>query len=226
MDYCDPCRRHLNGALTCPGCGTSADALRRREREYGDQDDSGGVDADRDGDVYDDEEPLGRAARRRGDGPGGASRRDRKAAAHRRRRRRTLFIAAGFILAAGGLSLAELGMDAPKSTSKPAEAEGDPAEAGETIRPAGDKAGAEEAPKSPSPGTSDSPSASTSPKPKKSKPPEPTRPPTPETSPNRPTSAPMTPPPAPTRTAAPTTPTPTPEPSPTRTCNRFLWWCA
>ncbi|MFE4553034.1 hypothetical protein ACFRNH_37570, partial [Streptomyces sp. NPDC056785] len=28
MDYCDPCRRHLNGALACPGCGTSAEQLR------------------------------------------------------------------------------------------------------------------------------------------------------------------------------------------------------
>ncbi|MYX45219.1 hypothetical protein GTW59_29800, partial [Streptomyces sp. SID89] len=42
-----------------------------------------------------------------------ASRRDRKAAHHRRRRRRTLLITAGFVLAAGGLSLAELGVDAP-----------------------------------------------------------------------------------------------------------------
>ncbi|MEV4045003.1 hypothetical protein AB0J75_18760, partial [Streptomyces sp. NPDC049744] len=24
MDYCHPCRRHLNGALACPGCGTPA----------------------------------------------------------------------------------------------------------------------------------------------------------------------------------------------------------
>ncbi|WP_436317604.1 SCO2400 family protein [Streptomyces griseoaurantiacus] len=22
MNYCTPCRRHLNGALACPGCGT------------------------------------------------------------------------------------------------------------------------------------------------------------------------------------------------------------
>ncbi|MEU0217331.1 hypothetical protein ABZ281_20370, partial [Streptomyces sp. NPDC006265] len=35
MDYCDPCRRHLNGALACPGCGTSAETLRRRGPEYG-----------------------------------------------------------------------------------------------------------------------------------------------------------------------------------------------
>ncbi|WP_420710720.1 SCO2400 family protein [Streptomyces sp. NRRL S-146] len=35
MDYCDPCRRHLNGALACPGCGTPAETLRRRGQEYG-----------------------------------------------------------------------------------------------------------------------------------------------------------------------------------------------
>ncbi|MEU2877234.1 hypothetical protein ABZ651_12970, partial [Streptomyces sp. NPDC007070] len=27
MNYCHPCRRHLNGALLCPGCGTPAEAL-------------------------------------------------------------------------------------------------------------------------------------------------------------------------------------------------------
>ncbi|WP_425274504.1 SCO2400 family protein, partial [Streptomyces zinciresistens] len=24
MDYCSSCRRHLNGALVCPGCGAYA----------------------------------------------------------------------------------------------------------------------------------------------------------------------------------------------------------
>ncbi|MPY42105.1 hypothetical protein FNH04_20010, partial [Streptomyces phyllanthi] len=28
MDYCHPCRRHLNGALACPGCGTPVEELR------------------------------------------------------------------------------------------------------------------------------------------------------------------------------------------------------
>ncbi|GAA1669160.1 SCO2400 family protein [Streptomyces yatensis] len=27
MDYCSPCRRHLNGAVSCPGCGTPAGDL-------------------------------------------------------------------------------------------------------------------------------------------------------------------------------------------------------
>ncbi|WP_456340847.1 SCO2400 family protein [Streptomyces shenzhenensis] len=33
MDYCHPCRRHLNGALACPGCGTAAETLRASARE-------------------------------------------------------------------------------------------------------------------------------------------------------------------------------------------------
>src|SRR3954454_15266970 len=28
MDYCNPCRRHLNGALACPGCGSAIEELR------------------------------------------------------------------------------------------------------------------------------------------------------------------------------------------------------
>ncbi|MZE74143.1 hypothetical protein GTW93_35045, partial [Streptomyces sp. SID5789] len=31
MDYCHPCRRHLNGALACPGCGTPVEQLRAAE---------------------------------------------------------------------------------------------------------------------------------------------------------------------------------------------------
>ncbi|WP_425336451.1 SCO2400 family protein [Streptomyces afghaniensis] len=95
MDYCDPCRRHLNGALACPGCGTSADALRWREPEYGGYDavPEGGAGGEGVPDVHevhdvrdgsgepdeadshhgehgDDGAPLGRAARRRGRGRG------------------------------------------------------------------------------------------------------------------------------------------------------------
>ncbi|MCZ4610926.1 hypothetical protein O3S80_45645, partial [Streptomyces sp. Lzd4kr] len=28
MDYCHPCRRHLNGALACPGCGATVEQPR------------------------------------------------------------------------------------------------------------------------------------------------------------------------------------------------------
>src|SRR5262245_25334999 len=127
MDYCHPCRRHLNGALACPGCGTPVEEPRAHppgavappqdayeyEGEYtyddgtrdGDEGDGGRDDDGKDG-------PTGRAARRReqgrgrdrsrgrsGDGPAGpdASRRDRKAAVHRRRRRRTLLIAGALV---------------------------------------------------------------------------------------------------------------------------------
>ncbi|WP_327236772.1 hypothetical protein OG349_25370 [Streptomyces sp. NBC_01317] len=33
MDYCHQCRRHLNGALTCAGCGTPAEELRQSAPE-------------------------------------------------------------------------------------------------------------------------------------------------------------------------------------------------
>ncbi|MGN7141177.1 SCO2400 family protein, partial [Streptomyces pseudogriseolus] len=32
MDFCHPCRRHLNGALACPGCGTPVETLRARQQ--------------------------------------------------------------------------------------------------------------------------------------------------------------------------------------------------
>ncbi|MFD5741920.1 hypothetical protein ACFXJM_11860 [Streptomyces massasporeus] len=280
MDYCDPCRRHLNGALACPGCGTSADTLRGRGQEYGaygataaghsgagpqgpdgpdapdasdhGPDGYGGHDDTYDAphaedDVEDDGEHLGRAARRRGrghgpaaDGPGGSSRRDRKAAAHRRRRRRTLFVAAGFVLAAGGLSLAELGLDAPSSSPRPAAAGGESAdgdasvEAGETGRgPDGKAPGADGTSTSASPSASDSPSASKSPKGEKSESPkgdEPTKGPESATvggTPSRPASGPTAAPPAPepAPTSGPTTQAPEPEPSASEPCKRFLWWC-
>jgi hypothetical protein len=120
MDYCHPCRRHLNGALACPGCGTPAQELgapdahlTAREEIPPRRADEAAPDENPD-DGTDDATPGDRS-----------SRRDRKAAAHRRRRRRTLLVAAGFVLAAGGLSLAELGTDAPHSPDKPAAAGGE-----------------------------------------------------------------------------------------------------
>ncbi|WP_425587282.1 SCO2400 family protein, partial [Streptomyces mexicanus] len=70
-DYCAPCRRHLNGALACPGCGTPADALPARpERtqplamagEFGEAGNTGGH--------GDPAERAGRAERRRAHGRG------------------------------------------------------------------------------------------------------------------------------------------------------------
>ncbi|WAZ21477.1 hypothetical protein STRCI_002651 [Streptomyces cinnabarinus] len=266
MDYCHPCRRHLNGALACPGCGAPVEQLRVYASEEASRTDPY--------DTYDEPEgapepvavgataeaarPEGRAAARRaargrrgrveqayepeGDEDGyedeapevtGASRRDRKAAAHRRRRRRTILIAAGFVLAAGGLSLAELGLDAPGSTPTPAAAGdaspdgGAESEAGESAEPIGDTPGT---PVSASPTASASPSPSKSEKDKESEKPEdkPTKdaqsatggalPVTPDAP--EPTEA----DPKPTPTAEPTEEEPKPEPS--ETCTRFLWWCS
>ncbi|MEU8518266.1 hypothetical protein [Streptomyces sp. NPDC048577] len=112
MDYCHPCRRHLNGALACAGCGTPAEELRHESpHAY--------VPAVETGHVYelDPVEPPqgsaqggGRAARRRA-AAGSAvteravARRDRRS---RGRRGRTVLAGAlGVMLAAGALGLAK-----------------------------------------------------------------------------------------------------------------------
>ncbi|MET8858949.1 hypothetical protein [Streptomyces sp. NPDC004579] len=250
MDYCHVCRRHLNGAFACPGCGTPVDELGADAEETGARPPTG-ADADahrgEDGDV---EWRSRRAARRRdapvvdteagseGDrrgpkAPAGASRRDRKAAAHRRRRRRTLYIAVGFVMAAGGLSLAELGVDAPGLGPSPAAAESPDGSAS----PAASLLKKDSPSKSPSAGrtstSSPSASGSTSASPSASA--------TSEKSagsdgssaagtlPGRSTSAPATASSAPgasaPATTGPTTAAPTPAPSSSGDCNRFLWWC-
>ncbi|MFE5395472.1 hypothetical protein ACFQ9U_12975 [Streptomyces sp. NPDC056568] len=256
MDYCLPCRRHLNGALACPGCGTPADESRPPEPQLpGPAPYGGPAEAPR---YARHAEPVPPAAGEAdaSDGPpeevptgGRAGRRDRKAAAHRRRRRRTLFVAAGFVLAAGGLSLAELGLDAPGSPATPAAA-GDETTDGGVTREVGDtstapvdgtsRATPPSGTKSPdssasasssssasaSASESESESASGSPRvenprtPDTDEAPSAPTPPEPENTPP-PTSPPNAPPPATPPTPAPTTPTPTP----TETCDRFLWWC-
>ncbi|MFD5496593.1 hypothetical protein ACFWH4_27755, partial [Streptomyces sp. NPDC127091] len=143
MDYCHPCRRHLNGALACPGCGTPVETLRAHpEASAAPQaaHEEGVPDPEPEPEPHAEPEPAEGARQPAADAPAspeaadeepteGVSRRDRKAATHRRRRRRSLLIAAGFVLAAGALSLAELGMDAPGSKPEPAAA-GDETPAG------------------------------------------------------------------------------------------------
>ncbi|GHJ98666.1 SCO2400 family protein [Streptomyces sp. NPDC003753] len=263
MDFCHPCRRHLNGALACPGCGTAVEELRAHAEEadvapqsdiaaepYGDED-SGSPDQHMHG-PDDGSVPQGRAARRRAEGRrrgtgreadeqatgpavgGSTSRRDRKAAAHRRRRRRTLLITAGFVLAAGGLSLAELGVDAPFADPGPPAAGGANAEGGtssqaqRTARPARSLDGPTSTgtgSMSPNPSASASASDSPSPSASKSAGGKATRSATAGASPVTPTQGPATTRPAETGrpTADPTTSKP--DPSPSQTCTRFLWWC-
>ncbi|MFH9614728.1 hypothetical protein ACH4MM_13515 [Streptomyces pratensis] len=100
MDYCHPCRRHLNGALACAGCGTPADApvpyavvgLSGRDAEP----------------VGETLEPSAQAGHRR---RARAAARGRGRRTHRRRGRALLLTAAGLVLALGALSLAELAME-------------------------------------------------------------------------------------------------------------------
>ncbi|MFC8417147.1 SCO2400 family protein [Streptomyces coelicoflavus] len=251
MDYCHPCRRHLNGALACPGCGTPAHELHASgvHLTVGEEAPRSAGEA-----ATADEEPREGAANGPDEGydedPGDAappgvrsSRRDRKAAAHRRRRRRTLLVTAGFVLAAGGLSLAELGMDAPHSPQKPAAAGGETADGGATrevgeasVIPADDTSRTTPAPDSPSASASASTTVSASPSespeaeesgtasesgaPGASRAPVPTatRPPA-DPDPSSPESNDDPPP-----TTSPTPPD-SPDPTPTETCDRFLWWC-
>ncbi|MGW4288117.1 SCO2400 family protein [Streptomyces sp. NPDC004673] len=269
MDYCHPCRRHLNGALACPGCGapvltavtpvatvpagTAADPYGQSTpaAPYG-QDAPAAPEqpkvprqADRRGAYEPPTEstaPEDTAPEDASDTPDPAfdgSRRDRKAAAHRRRRRRTLLVVTGFVLAAGALSLAELGTDAPFSFDRPASSDASPdggaasASPDPTGAPLTDASPGASSTGSPSASPSDSPSASPSESASETASETPSSAPTTErpaaTTPRNTAQAPADPAPAkptPTPTTAPTTSNPTPTPTPTKTCDRFLWWCA
>ncbi|MGW7364720.1 SCO2400 family protein [Streptomyces sp. NPDC054841] len=101
MDYCYQCRRHLNGALACAGCGTPAEELRHHSPVSTGDD----VVIELGGAHGEDRPPAGH---RRAPASG---RRDRRAGARRARRRRgrkVLLGTVGLALAAGALSLAEL----------------------------------------------------------------------------------------------------------------------
>ncbi|MEV0258524.1 hypothetical protein AB0H82_30215 [Streptomyces sp. NPDC050732] len=115
MDYCHPCRRHLNGALACPGCGTPAEACREYAQSI----------------TAPDEEPAGPRTPHEERPP-----RTRGRRAHRRRRRKALLITAGLTLAAGGLSLAELGTEGDSGPPTAASAPDHPSPT-ETTAPGG-----------------------------------------------------------------------------------------
>lgn len=137
MDYCPQCRRHLNGALICAGCGTPAEELRQHQSVHPGSHHSrfpGGGDGENEGhgeydaapvsdyglvshDRPDDTAPPRNSSRRKGSsrraGRGGgtrdkAPRRTGPRRARSRRGRRFLIAMLAVILAAGALSLAEL----------------------------------------------------------------------------------------------------------------------
>ncbi|WP_374983279.1 hypothetical protein [Streptomyces fradiae] len=107
MDYCHLCRRHLNGALACAGCGRPAEDVRHDEPVPPDA-----------GDVFElaRDEHGARPAGRRAGAPGraGARRAARAADGRRARRRRgraVLLSVTGLVLTAGALSLASLALE-------------------------------------------------------------------------------------------------------------------
>ena len=118
MDYCHPCRRHLNGALACPGCGSPATlpahADARTAEDTADPSDEAGSGTD---------EVI----------KPGRSRKSRRV--QRRRRRRVVFVGAGLVLALGALSLAQVSIESPFRSSPDAAALGDGADGG---TPSGD----------------------------------------------------------------------------------------
>ncbi|MFC6059597.1 hypothetical protein ACFP50_30580 [Streptomyces pratens] len=157
---------------------------------------------------------------------------------------------AGFVLAAGALSLAELGLDAPGAKSEPAVA-GDETPAGGPVgtEPAPQSSGApgvgaDASVTSPSAEASGSPSVSQSPTGEEpaeaedepgeaaswapagtsSADPATGRPQEPPARPHAPAD-PDDPDPAPTKPEPDPEPEPEPEPEPSETCDRFLWWC-
>ncbi|MFF3320417.1 hypothetical protein ACFYV5_33650 [Streptomyces sp. NPDC003035] len=137
MDYCHQCRRHLNGALACAGCGTPVEELRYEtpqpapravaaERvayvEPGERGEPGGR-AEREEPpaehVYELDPlepprtaaPGGRAARRVAASGRSGTRRNRRARS--RKGRNVLVGTLGLVLAAGTLSMAKLALAPP-----------------------------------------------------------------------------------------------------------------
>lgn len=237
MDYCHACRRHLNGALACAGCGTPAEELRQPETI-----DLGVYEAAASGA---DQAPVVGHRRARREPPRAARPRRR---ARKRRGRLVLFGSAGVVLAAGraghraardraaarrprrrhlrtrgGADLAgDVGARARRERGEWAQAaecgargtghgKSHPTPGGTRPGPGGTGAGTG----APAPGGSH---PATGPTGAPSAPaPTPTGPdgsPLPSTSPQPSTSD---SPPAPQP--------PPPTPTPTQTCNRFLWWC-
>ncbi|MET8470898.1 hypothetical protein ABZY90_23160 [Streptomyces sp. NPDC006422] len=216
-DYCHPCRRHLNGALTCPGCGTPVEAVRAYGEWIAAQE------------AAVDEEPRRRAAvpvRAR------AGRRSHRSAGPGRRGR-VLLATAGLALVAGGVGLgvAQLGEepsdgdtraqaapDTPTAATKEA-GTAPPSATSERSTPAASRAS--RTPSSP---------ASTPPRPERtrtSSAPVDAAETTHRSRPAPTTSAPRASATSRPTSSAPRTPsaTPTGQPDPSATCDRFLWWC-
>ncbi|MGW1130310.1 SCO2400 family protein [Streptomyces griseoluteus] len=127
MDYCSACRRHLNGALVCPGCGVCASpdlapmpvrASAYAVRQPGDED----VPAPRPGRSV----PPPAAPHRPAEVPSGSGRaaRRREQSRWRKTRRRTALVTA-VALVGGGLTLAAALNHQPADRTRPTAAQGE-----------------------------------------------------------------------------------------------------
>jgi cell division septation protein DedD len=215
MDYCYACRRHLNGAYSCPGCGTPADRLTLPPVT-----ETATLPPVRDDEDGGDTAFGGRAARRT-EGRRTASRRARRG------RQRVAVYGVGLVAVLGALTMFSMAAlsggsgggagpgtgvnpvlpGAPTGAVSPDDAGLFPSSPG----------GAPGHPRSTSPSSSASPSGSTSPTPSTS---------APHTSAPATTAPPVTAPATGTPTPTPTQTHPPSNPTPTRTpCKRVLWWC-
>lgn len=118
MDYCSACRRYLNGALACAGCGTPAEHLISAAPVAPAPGSAAGFGSDPAAlaDVYADS--LVVLSGERGPGQGRAQGRAaaRRRTGHRRRRRTALTVGLGLMLAAGAtLGLARLATDGERT---------------------------------------------------------------------------------------------------------------
>lgn len=199
MDYCYTCRRHLNGAFSCPGCGTPADALRPPQVAETAQ-----LPAVTDaGDL-----PL------RGPGGGRAAARGRQRRRARSRQQRVAVYGVGAVAVAGALTMFSMAALSGGGSDTPPSAPGLPATAVPTSAPPAPT-------RQPDPSDTGTP-ATRSPTPSAT---PSTRTPTASPSTTRPrqTATPTTSSPKPTKTSH--KPTRTPRPSPSETCHQVLWWC-
>ncbi|MEU9194110.1 SCO2400 family protein [Streptomyces hundungensis] len=229
MDYCHSCRRHLNGALACAGCGTPVEALAPAP------DDELLVYAGAPTGVAEVPAPPGHRRARKG------------RRARRKRGKVILFGSAGLVLVVGAVGMVQMAMEPPvedrassvqedQTISDPqplpsGSAAGVPSKP--TTRPVSSKGhargpGSGPATGAPAPGgaTSEPPRDGASPKtsssavpgpgPSSSVPMDPASPGASDSpGPGEPSHSEQPPPPPP----------PPPSPTPTKTCHRFLWWC-
>lgn len=103
MDYCIACRRYLNGALACAGCGTPAERLISAAPAPPAPGSAAvfGSDPAALADVYADSLVVLSGERGHGQGRGGGRAAARRRTGHRRRRRTALTVGLGLVFAAG-----------------------------------------------------------------------------------------------------------------------------